>query len=36
MRIKATILEMASSEILSHIPANIYEDIKSQDSKPVF
>jgi len=27
---------MASSEILSYIPANIYEDIKSQDSKPVF
>jgi len=35
-RIPATILEMASSEILGHIPANIYEDIKSQDSNPVF
>ena len=36
MRIKATILEMASSEILSHIPANIYEDIKREDPKPIF
>lgn len=34
--IRATILEMASSEILSHIPANIYEEIKTKDPHPVF
>ena len=32
----ATIMEMASSEILSHIPANIYEEIKAKDQHPVF
>ncbi len=32
----ATILEMASSEILSHIPANIYEEIKAKDPHPLF
>ncbi|MCK4793032.1 MAG: hypothetical protein KAV87_55395, partial [Desulfobacteraceae bacterium] len=32
----ATIMEMASSEILSHIPANIYEEIKAKDSHPEF
>jgi len=36
MRFRATILEMASSEILQYIPANIYEGIKAKDSKPVF
>jgi len=36
MRFRATILEMASSEILSHIPANIYEGIKAEDPHPVF
>lgn len=33
---KATIMEMASSEIMSHIPANIYEDIKTKDPHPEF
>lgn len=33
---KATIMEMASSEIMSHIPANIYEDIKAKDPHPEF
>lgn len=32
----ATIMEMASSEILSHIPANVYEEIKTKDQHPVF
>lgn len=32
----ATIMEMASSEILSHIPANVYEEIKAKDQHPVF
>jgi len=36
MRFRATILEMAASEILSHIPANIYEDIKTKDLHPIF
>ena len=36
MRFRATILEMASSEILQYIPANIYEGIKARDSHPVF
>jgi len=36
MRFRATILEMAASEILSHIPANIYEDIKAKDLHPIF
>ena len=36
MRFRASILEMASSEILQHIPANIYEGIKAKDSHPVF
>lgn len=36
MIIRATILEMASSEILHHIPANIYEEIKAKDQHPVF
>ena len=34
--IRATIMEMASSEILSHIPANIYEEIKTKDPHPEF
>ncbi len=34
--IRATILEMASSDILSHIPANIYEEIKAKDQHPEF
>lgn len=33
---RATIHEMASSEILSHIPANIYEGIKVTDPHPEF
>lgn len=33
---RATILEMASSEIMSHIPANIYEEIKAKDPHPEF
>ncbi len=36
MRFRATILEMASSEILQHIPASIYEEIKARDQHPVF
>ncbi len=36
MRFRATILEMASSEIMQYIPANIYEGIKARDSHPVF
>lgn len=36
MRFRATILEMASSEILEHIPANIYEAIKAKDPHPIF
>lgn len=36
MIIRATILEMASSEILEHIPASVYENIKAKDSHPVF
>jgi len=36
MRIQAKILEMASSEIMSHIPANIYEEIKAKDDHPIF
>ncbi len=36
MKFRATILEMASSEIMQHIPANIYEKIKAKDSHPVF
>ncbi|MFW6124462.1 MAG: hypothetical protein ACOC5G_04505 [Acidobacteriota bacterium] len=36
MRIRATILEMASSEILNYIPAGIYERIRRQDKKPEF
>jgi len=36
MRIRATILEMAASEIMQHIPANIYEAIKAEDSRPIF
>jgi len=34
--IRATIMEMASSEILSHIPANVYEEVKSIDPHPEF
>lgn len=33
---RATIHEMASSEILSHIPASIYEEIKATDPHPEF
>ncbi len=33
---KATVMEMASSEIMSHIPANVYEDIKTKDPHPEF
>ena len=29
-------MEMASSEILSHIPADIYEEVKTRDQHPVF
>jgi len=36
MIIRATILEMASSEILGHIPANLYEEVKAKDPHPVF
>lgn len=36
MIIRATILEMASSEILSHIPANFYEEVRSKDPHPLF
>lgn len=36
MIIRATILEMASSEILEHIPASVYESIKAKDAHPVF
>ena len=36
MRFRATILEMASSEIMQHIPASIYETIKARDPHPVF
>jgi hypothetical protein len=33
---KATIMEMASSEIMSHIPASVYEAIKAKDPHPEF
>ena len=33
---RATILEMAADEILSHIPANIYEAVKTKDKHPEF
>ena len=36
MIIRATILEMASSEIMEHIPASVYENIKAKDAHPVF
>ena len=36
MIIRATILEMASSEIMEHIPSNVYQDIKKKDPHPVF
>jgi len=36
MRIRATILEMAASEIIQHIPPNIYEAIKAEDPQPIF
>lgn len=36
MIIRATILEMASEDILSHIPANLYEQVKTKDKKPLF
>ncbi len=36
MRFSAQILEMAATEILRHIPANIYEEIKTRDSHPIF
>ena len=36
MIIRATILEMASEDILSHIPANLYEQVKTTDKKPLF
>ena len=36
MIIRATILEMASSEIMEHIPASVYESIKVKDPYPVF
>ena len=36
MKFRATILEMASSEIMQHIPASVYEEIKTRDSHPVF
>jgi len=36
MRIRATILEMASSEIMDYIPAGVYEKIKQKDKKPEF
>ena len=36
MRFRASILEMASSEIMQHIPASIYETIKAKDPHPVF
>jgi len=36
MRFRATILEMAASEILDYIPTSVYERIKASDSKPVF
>lgn len=34
--IRAMIMEMASNEILSHIPANIYEEVKMKDPHPEF
>lgn len=36
MRILARIQQMASSEILAHIPASTYARIKEADSRPVF
>jgi len=36
MKFRATILEMASSEIMQHIPASVYEEIKTKDAHPVF
>lgn len=36
MIFRATILEMASSEILEYIPASIYETVKAQDQHPIF
>jgi len=36
MIIRATILEMASSEIMEHIPASLYEAVKAKDPHPLF
>ena len=36
MIFRASILEMASSEILQYIPASVYEEIKTKDSHPIF
>ena len=36
MIIRATVLEMASSEIMEHIPASVDEQIKAKDAHPVF
>ena len=36
MKFRATIHEMASSEIMQHIPASVYEKIKAKDPTPVF
>lgn len=36
MKFRATILEMASSEIMQHIPVSVYEEIKTKDKHPVF
>ena len=36
MKFSASILEMASSEIMQHIPASVYEEIKTRDKHPVF
>jgi len=36
MKIRATLLHMAESEILEMIPPYIYEDIKRRDKKPLF
>lgn len=36
MRFRATIHEMASSDILQHVPASVYEKIKAKDSNPLF
>ncbi len=36
MIIRATILEMASEDILSHVPANLYEAVKAKDKNPLF